>query len=1094
MSKPAHSIGKLQIEIDTPDLTSALALRARAEEIAWQRIPHIIDNVFDALAPTDLHVRIDKLTLDLGDIDAHALENALPEAFERALRSTLADAIATALHAPDAHTYARAPTLALLDAFGAYLVNGTLPMRRRDSPFAPAEIIARLMAEQPAALVALLRRHAQQRTVIERLVLQADQTALHALLGVLAPADQSFILGYLADVGRLHPMVAPAPLAESSLRRALWVLTLEYLLHEAGTQFNRRTYLATLIAGVVAAEGVSYAALLALLHDVANTSRTHQPLTGSLLGVLDALLRASHIDAAPPKSALPAYAAADAFASAEAGNFASLLALLRRTATQPLALEMLIRPMSPLLFAHLIGQLQPVHAALILAYVVDLSALHHARPQLALSADGFERQMRMLVLRYLLLDAGSQFNRLSWLRQLLQGLAASAGVTYSLLLTAFSKALDFLRERMPLSSSLPEALALLSGEVRSQTGDLATTEQGGIVPLLSAWPQSGAPTASVGSSAVAGRNPEAAVALAERFLRTGSPHDQGAHLSELAATNPGGFAALLRRLLVAGSGNTAALIERLLIWMLPDEIIATLLPGQADQAARWADMLADLPGASMASAWTQVLDAALRGDELRAPDALSWPAPRLDHLALLRHWLDTGVLPWWAMPDLRIETLLADLPGMSVAALHGLFADAQSEQIERRLQRIARYDASVVTAIITQLAPGPLAALSSGLDGAVLEALKIRIAAATIAGIPLDPGHLARPLLAPPPTPVAAPLERPGPTDERRLFDWLAGHPNDATPLSGAAFRLLADLLAHDNPTLDAALQQGLSQPDTRQRWATIMPAEVLARLLHRIAPTQARFMLDTMTVMLAAWGHTHQSGTRENAGQLLWRTLLAMLAEQPRPLPRTIAARLLASLAQSQSDAATRLLTQAHAMAKQGGYANVTGALQVMPTVKPRSAPARRPARPVISRPPDEGTTMYIANAGLVLIHPFLPQFFKQLGLLTVDDAGVARITGTEAASRAVHLLQYMVDHRCDAPEPELVLNKLLCGLTLDTPVARAITPDATEMAACRDLINAVIEHWPSIANTSRAGVRETFLEPIQNLFANEAEIMYFV
>ena len=108
-----------------------------------------------------------------------------------------------------------------------------------------------------------------------------------------------------------------------------------------------------------------------------------------------------------------------------------------------------------------------------------------------------------------------------------------------------------------------------------------------------------------------------------------------------------------------------------------------------------------------------------------------------------------------------------------------------------------------------------------------------------------------------------------------------------------------------------------------------------------------------------------------------------------------------------------------------------------------------------------------YINNAGLVLVHPFLPMLFKRLGLVTSGEDG----------ARAVHLLQYLVDGRCDAPEPELLLNKLLCGLEPDSP-APPIAPSDEEIALCDQLLAAVIANWSHMRNTSITGLRATFLQ----------------
>jgi hypothetical protein len=126
---------------------------------------------------------------------------------------------------------------------------------------------------------------------------------------------------------------------------------------------------------------------------------------------------------------------------------------------------------------------------------------------------------------------------------------------------------------------------------------------------------------------------------------------------------------------------------------------------------------------------------------------------------------------------------------------------------------------------------------------------------------------------------------------------------------------------------------------------------------------------------------------------------------------------------------------------------------------------------------PPESDDAIFIGNAGLVLFNPYLPMLFERLDLLTDTDKG-PRIVDADAMSRGVHLLQYLVDGRLDAPEPELVLNKLLCGLPTAQPIAASIAPSAADIAMCDGLIAAVIANWSIIGNTSPAGLRDTFLQ----------------
>jgi hypothetical protein len=117
-----------------------------------------------------------------------------------------------------------------------------------------------------------------------------------------------------------------------------------------------------------------------------------------------------------------------------------------------------------------------------------------------------------------------------------------------------------------------------------------------------------------------------------------------------------------------------------------------------------------------------------------------------------------------------------------------------------------------------------------------------------------------------------------------------------------------------------------------------------------------------------------------------------------------------------------------------------------------------------------------YLGNAGLVLLHPFLPVLFKRLNLVTGGDDGQPQLRG-ENAARAVQLLQYLVDGRSDAPAPQLLLNKLLCGLEPGSPVP-PVELGEEERGLCDQLLVAVISQWSALGKTSPEGLRKTFLQ----------------
>jgi Contractile injection system tape measure protein len=111
----------------------------------------------------------------------------------------------------------------------------------------------------------------------------------------------------------------------------------------------------------------------------------------------------------------------------------------------------------------------------------------------------------------------------------------------------------------------------------------------------------------------------------------------------------------------------------------------------------------------------------------------------------------------------------------------------------------------------------------------------------------------------------------------------------------------------------------------------------------------------------------------------------------------------------------------------------------------------------------------IFIDCAGLVLLHPFLPQFFNALGIATEDTL--------LQPDRAVCLLHYLATGQTIAPEYELILAKVLCNIPLETPVESDVLLTTNEQEEAIAVLEAVVDHWAALGNTSADGLRGTFL-----------------
>lgn len=114
----------------------------------------------------------------------------------------------------------------------------------------------------------------------------------------------------------------------------------------------------------------------------------------------------------------------------------------------------------------------------------------------------------------------------------------------------------------------------------------------------------------------------------------------------------------------------------------------------------------------------------------------------------------------------------------------------------------------------------------------------------------------------------------------------------------------------------------------------------------------------------------------------------------------------------------------------------------------------------------------MRIDNAGLVILQSFIGALFSRLGL-TENNCFVSDV----AQRRAVHFLQFLATGCCETQEPDLMLNKLLCGLELDEPVESGFEISAVEMEVCLSLLNSVIGYWGAIGSSSIDGFRGNWL-----------------
>ena len=134
------------------------------------------------------------------------------------------------------------------------------------------------------------------------------------------------------------------------------------------------------------------------------------------------------------------------------------------------------------------------------------------------------------------------------------------------------------------------------------------------------------------------------------------------------------------------------------------------------------------------------------------------------------------------------------------------------------------------------------------------------------------------------------------------------------------------------------------------------------------------------------------------------------------------------------------------------------------------------------------EEECIYVNNAGMVILHPFLEALLKELNLLDENNLFVDE----KSCQRAVVLLHYLHTGKEEYEEQHLAFNKLLCGMKPEDNLSDEIVLTQIEKKECDKLLEIVIGYWEALKGASSEALRETFFSRNGKLsFNNETYLL---
>jgi len=119
------------------------------------------------------------------------------------------------------------------------------------------------------------------------------------------------------------------------------------------------------------------------------------------------------------------------------------------------------------------------------------------------------------------------------------------------------------------------------------------------------------------------------------------------------------------------------------------------------------------------------------------------------------------------------------------------------------------------------------------------------------------------------------------------------------------------------------------------------------------------------------------------------------------------------------------------------------------------------------------EKDSLYIQNAGVVLLNPFFGNLFSKLELINGNE-----FERFSAQEKAVHLVHFIASGEKEQPEYEMILPKLLCGMDFEEPINRFIEWNIEELDEAENMMKAAINHWGALGDASPDALRHAFLQ----------------
>ena len=240
-----HIIQKQIFKLDIPNKESFNDIANIVQSIFYKEVLPKLDDVFTQFAPSGITIQIDKLVLDIGDIDVKNLKSELSrkiiQAVENQLHLEFQKMNTNHYGVQNTRISRMSEERSQLRLLSYFLETGRLPWWAEKS-IDLNELFTKLIQEHPSLVRSLIYRLATNTYIRKRIIFQFADETIHALFKVLTPQQANFFRTYVEDLQEVHERERVVNETSYKFKKVVQELIFVYIIDHQQTAINQTKF------------------------------------------------------------------------------------------------------------------------------------------------------------------------------------------------------------------------------------------------------------------------------------------------------------------------------------------------------------------------------------------------------------------------------------------------------------------------------------------------------------------------------------------------------------------------------------------------------------------------------------------------------------------------------------------------------------------------------------------------------------------------------------------------------------------------------------------------------------------------------------